>query len=144
MVILFWNFLGALLLWEMACAARDLTGTWWPSLATAAALAASPPIWLYTFQVYPELPAAVGLLYCFRKLLIDPRPTTLDILGSSLVLSFLPWLHQKYSVTAVILGLSAAVRLVRNRRGAGETLTGLSLLFGPLLLSAFSILVYNH
>lgn len=143
-VVLFWNFLGALLVLEMVRAARQVAGSWGPAVATAFALAVSPPLFLYTFQVYPELPAALGLLYSFRKLMMEARPTRLGVLAASLFLAFLPWLHQKYSVAAAALGLMAAVRLLRGRGGNSQHIVRLGLLVGPLALSAFSILVYNH
>jgi hypothetical protein len=141
-VILFWQLLGALLVLEMVRASRRVVGTWAPGVIGSFALAISPPILLYTFQIYPELPAALGLLYAFRKLVMDEPPTRRGAFAAAVVLAFLPWLHQKYSVATVALGLMAATRLLRDKKGGH--VGRLVLLFAPLVLSALSIFVYNH
>ena len=143
-VILFWILLGALLVLEMIRIARIVEGSWSPAFIAAALLAASTPIWLYTFQIYPELPAALGLLYAFRKLLMEESPSYRGVLAASLALAFLPWLHQKYSVAAAVLGLMAAVRLVRDPKSRSGVIVKWVLLFGPLVISAFSIFLYTH
>jgi hypothetical protein len=142
-VILFWHLLGALLVLEMIRVSHRVVGDWGPGVIGAFALAISPPILLYTFQIYPELPAALGLLYAFRKLVMDEPPTGRGAFAAAVVLAFLPWLHQKYSVATVALGLMGAARLLRDKKGGGRILR-LTLLFAPLVLSAFSIVVYNH
>ncbi len=142
-VILFWHLLGALLVLEMIRASHRVVGSWGPGVIGAFALAISPPILLYTFQIYPELPAALGLLYAFRKLIMEDPPTGRGAFAAAVVLAFLPWLHQKYSVATVALGLMAAARLLRDKKG-GRRVLRLALLFAPLVLSAFSIVVYNH
>jgi hypothetical protein len=142
-VILFWQLLGALLVLEMIRASHRVVGAWAPGVVGAFALAVSPPILLYTFQIYPELPAALGLLYAFRKLVMDGPPTGRSAFAASVVLAFLPWLHQKYSVAAAALGMMAAARLLRDKKIGGRV-RRLALLFAPLILSAFSIVVYNH
>ncbi|MFQ6672819.1 MAG: hypothetical protein ACE5KY_05925, partial [Candidatus Tectimicrobiota bacterium] len=142
-VILFWAFLGALLVLQMARAAREVAGTWPPAVTTAVALALSPPFLFYTFQIYPELPAALGLLYAFRKFILDPAPRGRDVFLAAVAVAFLPWLHQKYSMAAAVLGGMAAWRFLA--RGEGLYRLGrLVLVAGPLAVSAFSILVYNH
>jgi hypothetical protein len=143
-VILFWIFLGALLVLEMIRIARFVEGSWSPSVVAAALLAASTPLWLYTFQIYPELPAALGLLYAFRKLLMEEPPSYRGVLAASLALAFLPWLHQKYSVAAAVLALMAAVRLVRNSTSHSGVIVKWALLFLPLAISAFAIFLYTH
>ncbi|HJS74219.1 MAG TPA: hypothetical protein VJ921_08035, partial [Vicinamibacteria bacterium] len=73
-VILFWQFLAALLVLEMFRCGTDVAGR------GAAALTAFPaalivPLLFYSFQVYPELPAALLLLFAFRKLVLDESPS---------------------------------------------------------------------
>ena len=143
-VILFWILLGALLVLEMIKMARIVEGSWLPGIVAAAILAASTPLWLYTFQIYPELPAALGLVYAFRKLLMEEFPSYRGILAASLALAFLPWLHQKYSVAAAVLGLMAAVRLLREPKNRSGLILKWALLFSPLVVSALSIFVYTH
>jgi hypothetical protein len=87
-VIVFWNFLGALLVLEMIRIAGQVSKSWGASAIAAFALAVSPPLLLYTFQIYPELPAALGLLYAFRKLMMDDAPTKKGVLAAAVVLAF--------------------------------------------------------
>ncbi len=143
-VILFWQLLGALLVYEIAISGRE-TAALSASTFVALALALIVPILFYTFQIYPELPAALLLLYAFRKLVVDPFPSPLGVFGGALALSALPWLHQKYSVVAFVLALYAASRFVRRERKAIRFEPGkLALLAMPLLLSAFSVFLYNY
>lgn len=141
-VILFWNFLGALLLLEMARAASELEGHSGSAWAAALLLGFAPPVLFYTHHIYPELPAALGLLYAFRRLLMDPAPSLGGVASAAVALAFLPWLHQKFSLTAAVMGLVAALGLVRMN--ALARLPRLVLLALPLALSAFAVLVYNH
>jgi hypothetical protein len=142
--ILFWNFLGALLVLEIFRAARELDVGWGAAFVTAFVLAVSPPLLLYTYQIYPELPAALLLLYAFRKLFIEPAPSGNGLLFGAMALAFLPWLHQKYSLTAAIMGVFIAWRILGSAPGRSERVIRLSLLLGPLIVSALSITVYNH
>jgi hypothetical protein len=143
-VILFWNLLGALLVLEMVRIAGRVSQSSRAGAIAAFALALSPPLLLYTFQIYPELPAALGLLYACRKLLMEDTPTPRGVFAAAVVLAFLPWLHQKYSVTAAALGLMAAVRFLRDKKARSANIVKLGLLFAPVVVSAFSILVYTH
>ena len=142
--ILFWQLLGALLVHQTILAASDLAGRAAAVLA-AFAMALAVPVLFYTFQIYPELPAALLLLFAFRKLVLDPLPSSLGVLFASLGLGALPWLHQKYSVVAAVLALYAVSRFVR-RQGRGWVIEGRSLvlLILPLALSAYSIFLFNH
>lgn len=145
-VILFWNLLGALVLVEMMTAARQITGS--PSavaVSASLALGFAVPLLFYTYQVYPELPAALLLIYGFRRLLADPAPRTWSVAAGAMAGAFLPWLHQKYSLTAAVLGLLAAFRLARRGPPAEPSRLGrIVSLAAPLALSAMAILVYNH
>ncbi len=141
-VVLFWNLLGALLILQMMEAAREITRS--PvaaALAATLALGFAPPLIFYTYQVYPELLGALLLIYSFRRLLADPAPRERSVVTAALAVAFLPWLHQKYFLTATLVGLLAAFRLIR--RGPPR-LIRVSALLAPLALSALAILIYNH
>ncbi|HSF16392.1 MAG TPA: hypothetical protein VLK65_12670 [Vicinamibacteria bacterium] len=143
-MIVFWQLIGAMLVYQIVLAASELTER--PAaILTAFAFALSVPALFYTFQVYPELPAGLFLLFAFRKLAIDPSPGFGAAFASGVALAALPWLHQKYALVAATLGLYALFRLV------GGTRTGISLqpmkllaLGAPLALSAYSLFLYNH
>jgi hypothetical protein len=146
--ITFWHLLGVLVVLEMLRSTRALAGGLAASLS-AVAISLTVPILFYTFQIYPELPGALFLLYAFRKLVLEKTPTRLGILCASLAIAALPWMHQKYSVAAAILSLYAGFRLVRARDSTAtgrerERLLELVLLSVPLAVSAYSIFLYNH
>ncbi|HEY7699067.1 MAG TPA: hypothetical protein VIE88_11670, partial [Vicinamibacteria bacterium] len=143
-VILFWQFLAALLALEMHLSGAAVAGSR-AGVVSAFTAALIVPLLFYSFQVYPELPAALFLLYGFRKLVLDPHPTAAGALASGVALAALPWLHQKYSVAAFVLGLVGVSRFLHRRVGrfALEPLK-LALLLLPLALSACSIFLYNH
>ncbi len=103
------------------------------------------PLLFYSFQIYPELPAALLLLFAFRKLVLDQHPSAPGAFAAGVALSALPWLHQKYSVVAFVLGLLGLSRFVHRRVGrfALEPLK-LVLFSLPLLFSAYSVFLYNH
>ena len=142
--ILFWNFLGALLVLEIFRVAREVDVGWGAALVTAFVLAVSPPLLLYTYQIYPELPAAFLLLFAFRKLFIDPAPSGSGLLLGAVALAFLPWLHQKYSLTVAIVGVFVAWRILGSASSRSDRIVRWCLLLTPLILSALSITVYNH
>lgn len=144
-VILLWQLLGALLVYEITISGGEMADLS-ASAFVAFALALIVPILFYTFQIYPELPAALFLLHAFRKLAVDPLPSPGGVLGAAAALAALPWLHQKYSVVAFVLALYAASRFVhRERKSAIRLEPGkLALLAIPLLFSAFSVFLYNH
>ncbi len=143
-IIVFWQLLGALVVVEIvrstSSVARPMAG-----VLTAFGVALSVPFLFYTFQIYPELPAALLILYAFRKLVLELEPSGFAVLASSISLAVLPWLHQKYSVLAAVLGVLAALTLSRRSIGGiRHHPYKLALLAVPLALSAFTIFLYNH
>ncbi|HXV63312.1 MAG TPA: hypothetical protein VEK15_21615 [Vicinamibacteria bacterium] len=143
-MIVFWQLLGAILVYQIVLAASELTERT-AAILTAFAFALSVPALFYSFQIYPELPAGLFLLFAFRKLVIDPSPGFGAALAAGVALAALPWLHQKYSVVAATLGLYAVFRLVgRTRRGISLRPMKLLALGTPLALSAYSLFLYNH
>ncbi len=143
-VIFFWQFLSALLVLEMFLCGADVAGRA-AALVSAFAAALIVPLLFYSFQIYPELPAALLLLFALRKLAIDDHPTAAGALASGVALAALPWLHQKYSVVAFVLGLFGISRFVYRRVGRFALEPGkLALLLLPLVFSAYSIFLYNH
>jgi hypothetical protein len=143
-VILFWQLLAAMLVLETFLCAADIAGR---AAAAVSALAAAliVPLLFYSFQIYPELPAALLLLFAFRKVVLDPSPSSLGALAAGTSLAALPWLHQKYSVVAFVIALIGLSRFLHRRVGrfALEPFK-LALFSFPLLLSAYSVFLYNH
>ncbi|MEI6634592.1 MAG: hypothetical protein WCP22_12365 [Chlamydiota bacterium] len=80
-VCLFMNFLAALLAVNVWLFCRDLSriagcASPWPALLSTAAVMLTPPVVFYANLVYPELPAALFILYAFRHAF--PRAVSFD------------------------------------------------------------------
>ena len=144
-IIVFWQLLGALLVCEIVASVATM-GARPPGVVTALAMALAVPFLFYTFQIYPELPGGLFLLFAFRKLVLDPAPTGGAVFAGALALALLPWLHQKYSVASAVLGILAGLRLLRSSPGGRSRphLYKFVLLGLPLAISAYSIFLYNH
>ena len=143
-VIVFWQLLGALLVFEIVASVAEISGRS-SGVVSAFAVALAVPFLFYTFQIYPELPGGLFLLFAFRKLALDPAPTGRGVFAASIALAALPWLHQKYSVVAAVVGVFAALKLLRKTPGGvSHHLYKVVLLAVPLAISAYSIFLYNH
>ena len=91
---------------------------------------ASPPLGVYSQQVYPELPAALATLAAVALLTARPagrpagRPAAprrwrhLDLAGVVAAVIVLPWLGSKYIPVAAALAGVLLFRLLRRARGA--------------------------
>jgi hypothetical protein len=74
---------------------------------------ASPPLGVYSEQVYPEMPAAVATLAALA-LLTSPRLRSVHVLGTYAAVVALPWLGSKYVPIAVAVTGVLAVLLHRR------------------------------
>jgi len=61
-----------------------------------------------------------------------------------MALAALPWLHQKYAVTAALMAVLCAWRVLGTAPRRSDGLARLFLLGVPLAVSALSLTVYNH
>ena len=98
---------------EMWRAARRLTSDDEASLL-AWSLALVPPIAFYAFEIYTEVPAALGLWVAAR--LVVGGPSVAGAGAAALLVSALPWLHLKMVPAAVAVGVVAATRLSGRQR----------------------------
>lgn len=143
-IIVFWQLLGAFLVYEIVASVVEVSGRS-SGVVAAFAIALAVPFLFYTYQIYPELPGGLFLLVAFRRLVLDPAPTGRGVLVAALALAALPWLHQKYSVVAAVMGVMAGLKLLRTSPGGVKHHPyKLVLLALPLAVSAFSIFLYNH
>jgi hypothetical protein len=135
-VILFWQLLGALLVLEMVRAATFVASRD-AALVTAFAAAVIVPILFYTFQIYPELPAALFLLFAFRKLVSTVSTLPGARRGCAAALPGFP----KYSVVASSGSSGSPASPPPARQFTFEP--GGSLFSSPLVLSAYSVLLHH-
>jgi hypothetical protein len=107
--VVFWfSVLGALLAVQVFLLAWDTTGSRTVALVTWAALAFSNPQMTHSFLIFPEIPAALLILYSFRRLNFGWRNNNAWHLAiSGLCLGCLPWLHRRFvPVVACLIALA--------------------------------------
>jgi hypothetical protein len=103
----------------------------------AVGLAIVMPIAPYGLLIFPEIPAALLLLYAIRRLAASQNAGWQWTLAGAAI-GFLPWLHQRFVPTAVILAGVLLYRVLRGRQFRSAALgVGLTSIGGVLLL------VYN-
>jgi hypothetical protein len=92
-----------------------------PALACTAVVILTPPILFYSNLVYPELPAALFLLYALRRSLTVRSPSRTGWLVAVLATSFLPWLSFRFLLPALLL---LWLLLKKQSRGGRSRFTG--------------------
>ena len=160
-VCVFMNLLAALLavnLWHFCRGLSRLAGSPspWPPLCATAAVMLTPPVLFYANLIYPELPAALLILYALRHALtaqgVPPFPAPghpaersarprlhrpgPPLLLPSLAGAFLPWLSFRCFPPAIVL---AAMLVLRGRaaRRPAPLIAAVPLLASIALFSAY-------
>ncbi|MFL5734786.1 MAG: PA14 domain-containing protein [Chloroflexia bacterium] len=133
MVVFLLNILGALVAVNIYLLARQGTGKLWPAMLTWVAFSFTVPLMPYSFLIFPELPAALLVIYAFRRIWLGNN-NRLQLLLIALCLAFLPWLHYRFLPLTVALFLyylyragllrSAYYILRKRRRLEGSTIEG--------------------
>ncbi|MSQ23723.1 MAG: hypothetical protein EXR58_04095 [Chloroflexi bacterium] len=94
--------LGALVSVNIFLLAYELSGRHLVAVLTWLALAFSNPLWTYSLVIFPEIAAALLLLYTVRKLAIGwSMNTPSQWLLVGLAIGFLPWLSWRYAILSV-------------------------------------------
>lgn len=109
----------------------------WTAVAIAIGLALSMPIGPYSLLIFPEVPAALLLVYAVRRLSADENELWQWVLAG-LAIGYLPWLHQRFIPSAVFLALYALARTVSLRRAKPAIAC-----LGPIAIGGFGLLGYN-
>ncbi len=135
---------GILLVGQLYLLAREAGAG--PRLAAALALGTglTLPIGPYALLIFPEVPAALCLLYAVRRLAArENRGWQWLVAGSAI--GFLPWLHQRFVFSAAVLGAVALARAVAARLGRGSLTDWPRALWavGPALVGGLGIVGYN-
>lgn len=104
--------------------------TWLAFAATALGM----PFLVYTNQIYPDVPAALLVVFGTR-VVASRQPRTSDLLLAALAAAALPWLHVRYLVLTAGLTIAVLVRFLRLSSPRGAFLAG-TLVLGSLLLMA--------
>ncbi len=138
--LLLWNVLAALAAAAVFRLLREASGRAGLSAALTAVLALLPPYVFYSWQFYPEMLGALALAVALRQVLFaGPWRRTGPIAGLSLLLAFLPWLHQKFLPVWGVLVVMAVVRAV----GDLVTARQIAWLVLPQAASLYLFALYN-
>jgi hypothetical protein len=104
--------LSALLVANIFLLTADITGRRRLSFAVAAIVGCSAPFIFYFRYIYPEIPAALCLVYAVRILIIN-RPSSVSLLLAGSAAAIMPWFHAKFVLMSAIL---AGLFLWKHRR----------------------------
>lgn len=139
LTLLLWSLLAAATVAATFDLARAATGRAWSAALAALACAALPPLLFYSFQFYPEVPAALVFTLAARVLIYGQRWNVRRCLALGLMLAALPWLHQKYLPLWLAVVAWSLVRAV-DALVPGRALLALLL---PQALTLAALALYN-
>lgn len=150
-VCIFVNILAALLAVNVFLFCVELSGgagsgfparkTILPAIAGTAATVLTAPVIFYSNLAYPELPAALFIVYALRQALTRPDPGAGNRLAAVLAAAFLPWFNFRFLLPAlVLLGIMLWRRPRHGTGSRGERL----ILLGVFCISAGLLLGYQY
>ena len=123
----FLGLIGGLTAAGMMLLAYRITGNLGASVISAGLLGLSAPLFVYSTQVYPEMPAALCLVLA-TLILVQPRLGWRGALLLLLAFNGLAWLGSKYLLVGAVAGLIALARMPAGLRGPfllGTAVTGM-------------------
>lgn len=123
--------------WGMFTVAHRSGAT--PALAclVAVALALSLPMLPYSLLLFPEVPGAAAMVLAVLAI-ADRSPSRALAVSGGLALGLLPWLHQRFLLTVLALGIVVVVD-----RGLRREWSALFLTAVPAVVGAAGIAAYN-
>lgn len=135
-VVMFLNACAALVALNIYLLARRYIDSWGVALGLTALLAFSNPLMSYAYLIFPEIFAALAIVYAFRRAR-EPRNAGWQCLLVGLGLALLPWLHARFIPAVLGLGLVLLPALLRDRSWGRRAALVL-----PPVLSAVALLLY--
>jgi len=102
-IVLFMIALGALLAANLFLLVLEASGKLWAGLAVWLALSFSNPLMSFSYLIFPEIPAALLMVYAYRRIR-QPANNGWQTAGVALSIAFLPWLHARFALLALTLG----------------------------------------
>ena len=115
--------------------AEEVSGSRAAGVLAGLIIAFSAPVFLSGYHFYPEA-AALALVPWLVRALIGRPPGALGLVTRGVAIGFLPWLHVKFSVLAVVL-----LALMAQR--AGGRVRAVAAAIPPVVLGAL-LAVYHH
>jgi hypothetical protein len=120
-VIFLFSLLAALVVCQIFLLCDELTGRRRASLLVASLVGLTAPMIFYSRSIYPELPAALVIIYAVRQILVRKERPLMPVALTALGIAFLPWLHVKFLMFSAVLLL--AMLLTRGPRSRTFLLT---------------------
>lgn len=130
--------MAALVAAQMYLLARESGARTWLAGAIALGLAIVLPLGPYALLIFPEIPAALLLIYAIRRTAAPDNREWQWLLAGSAV-GFLPWLHQRFAPTAALLAALLFLKILRDR----DVLVNAALCLLPIAVGGVSLLIYN-
>ncbi|MEO6458531.1 MAG: hypothetical protein ABIO92_09725 [Chloroflexia bacterium] len=141
LVVYFLNLLGALLALNVFCLARESTNKTVPAVLTWVAFTFTIPFLAYSFLIFPELPAALVVVYAFRRIrLWENNRWQIAAVGFSM--AFLPWLH--YRFIPVTAGLLLYYLYQEYRHRTKRRSVDLAIVSSQLVIAAASLMAFFY
>src|SRR5437868_4876433 len=113
LVMFLLNALGALLAANIYLLARESTGKIWIGALTWIAFAFTVPFMPYSFLIFPELPAALLVVYAFRRIRLGGNGLW-RLITVGVCIALLPWLHYRFIPVSAGLFAYLIFRIIRE------------------------------
>lgn len=141
LVVYFLALLGALLAANVYLLARESTRSRWPAALTWLAFAVTIPQLPYSFLIFPELPAALLVLYAYRRIR-NWNNNWVQVGALSACIAFLPWLHYRFIPVSAALFIYYLYTL--RKRQTLWPAANLGLVSAQWLVSAGLLMLYFY
>jgi hypothetical protein len=128
----------SLLVAQMFFLARASGAGAWLAAGISGGIAVAMPVGPYALLLFPEVPAALLLIYAIRRVAM-PANQWWQWLAAGSAIGFLPWLHQRFAPTAVVLTVILAVRVARRRVTPAKAAFAIA----PIAVGGVTLLTYN-
>jgi hypothetical protein len=138
LVVYFLVAMGALLAANVYLLARESAKQVWPALLTWLAFAFTVPQLPYSYLIFPELPAALFILYAFRRIRIWNN-NLFQVAAIGTAIAFLPWLHYRFVPVSAALFIYFVYNTVK--RVTPHRLVSYALVINQCVVSA-GLLMY--
>ncbi len=103
MMMLFLNLCTALIALNIYSLSFEVTGDKFNSLLTWLFLSFTAPVLFYCNKIFPDLIAGLLIIFAFRQIRNLKAGESLKFILAGLVIGFLPWLHERFILTSIIL-----------------------------------------
>ena len=142
-VLYFLTLVGALLAGNVYLLCYEVTGGKFSSLLAWLTTAFTVPVMHYAYQVYPEIMAALLLVWSLRHIRLgrQTKPRTWLVVG--FCIGLLPWLGTRLLVVSCALGAISLYQAVRNAPSARHRRSALVALCCPAIVLITALMALN-